>query len=546
MRCLIGNRRSIPGICALVVMLLAPGAVRAQANKALDKGKAEPGYRPSGKPMDPAALSRFIDSAIDQRLKAEQVEASPLADDAEFIRRVTLDLTGQIPTPEKVIGFLESKDPQKRAKLIDSLLASEVFGKHQADIWQALLLPPRNSDNRQLNTAPLVKWLEESFNANKPWDKMTTELLTASGEQDKNGATTYFIALNSVDKITDNVSRVFLGVHLQCAQCHNHPFTEWKQTEYWGMAAFFLNVQATRPQQAARQGTPLEVKEVAGGRRGRGQLPDSAKIVPPKYLGAEQPRVRAGEPLRPVLTSWLTKKDNPYFARAMVNRTWAQLFGRGLVNPVDDIQDNNPPLYPELLGELSYQFAENGFDLKYLTRAICNSTAYQRTSKPVGNNRDASPALLSHMTLKVMTPEQLYDSLTQVVGPLGGGGGGGRFGMGAMGRGQGGGGRAQFVAFFGNEDGTDPTEYQAGIPQALRLMNGPGMNNPARIAEVVKAGKTPEGVIERLYLMTLSRKPTAREMERFTAYVKGQSTPNKAYADLLWALVNSSEFVVNH
>ncbi len=539
------RRNTLAAVCVLVV--LSPGVVLAQStDKGKDKVKSEAGYHPTGQPMDATALARFVDTTIDQKLRAEQVDASPLADDAEFMRRVTLDLTGHIPTAEKVIAFLESKDPQKRAQLIDSLLASEEFGKHEADIWQALLLPPRNSDNRQLNTAPLVKWLEESFNANKPWDRLATDLLTASGEQDKNGATTYFLAQNSVDKITDNVSRVFLGVQLQCAQCHNHPFTEWKQTEYWGMAAFFLNVQASRPMAAAQQTTPLEVKEVAGMRRGgRNRLPDSAKIVPPKFLGAEQPKIRSSDPLRPVLTSWLTTKENPYFSRAMVNRTWAQLFGRGLVNPVDDIQDNNQPLYPELFGELSYQFAQNGYDLKYLMRALCNSAAYQRTSKPAGNNADAPPALFSRMAIKVMSPEQLYDSLTLVLGNLNTGGGGGRFGMG-MGRGAGGGGRAQFVAFFGNEDGMDPTEYQSGIPQALRLMNGPSLSNPTRIAEIVRAGKTPEGTIERLYLMTLSRRPTTREVERYTAFVKEQPIANKAYADLLWVLLNSSAFAMNH
>lgn len=499
---------------------------------------------PAGTSLDPKQLSRTIDRYIDQRLQNEKVTASPRADDAAFLRRAYLDITGRIPTVEKATAFLDNRDPAKRAKLIDELLAGKEYGTHQADIWQALLLP-RNSDNRRLQFDPMVKWLEDNFNADKPWDKMVHEILTASGQQDKEPAVTYFLANSTVDKMTDSVSKVFLGVQLQCAQCHNHPFTEWKQTEYWGMAAFFLKTQIQPPRPNAPNAAPPSVIDTPNPRRGRNALPDSAKIVPAKFLAGEQPQVDAKAPLRPVLADWVTKADNPYFSKAMVNRVWSEFFGRGLVNPVDDMHDGNPASHPELLDELARQFAANGFDVKFLISAICNSQAYQRSSKPTGNNADASPAVLARMSIKVLSPEQLFDSLVQALGAPG------RANNVPQNkqpvRGQARNPRAAFVAFFGLEDGADPTEYQAGIPQALRLMNSPQLNNNAVLNQYLKGDKKPNEVVEHLYLMTLSRRPTAREFERLTTYVRNhKGEPRQAYSDILWALLNSSEFTMNH
>src|SRR5262249_47487689 len=180
---------------------------------------------------------------------------------------------------------------------------------------------------------PMIKWLEDSFNDNKSWDKVAKEVLTAEGPADK-GPTSYYLANLSVDKMTDNVTKVFLGVQLQCAQCHNHPFTDWKRDEYWGMAAFFTKVRTNgNPRQAARNGTTPGISEGPTVIRNRRTLPESAKILAPKFLGAEAPKVKSSDPYRPVLADWLTSPKNPYFSRAMVNRTWSQFFGRGFVAP---------------------------------------------------------------------------------------------------------------------------------------------------------------------------------------------------------------------
>lgn len=493
-----------------------------------------------------AGSPRQIDEAIDARLHAENVPPSPRSGDAEFVRRVYLDLTGHVPSAEKAAAFLDSREPNKRAALIDELLAGKEYSKHQADIWQSLLMP-RTSDNRFVDFSKMTEWLEKNFNDNKPWDRMVRDILTAEGDLDKNGAIAYFLANLAPDKLTDNASRMFLGVQLQCAQCHNHPFTNWKQEEYWGMAAFFTKVRFNgNPRQAARQGGSIGLSEKGKGRPIR--LPISAKRVPPKFLQGERPNFANGDAYRPVLAKWMTSPQNPYFSRAMVNRLWAQFFGRGLVNPVDDMHDGNQPSHPQLLADLSAQFAANGFDVKQLIRALCNSDAYQRTSRPIPGNRDAGPELFGRMAIKVLTPEQMYDSLVQILGapnrpnnrrrppnaaaaailrnitP-----------------------RTQFVAFFKGDENAEPTEYQAGIPQVLRLMNSPQLNNLSMLGPILKSGKPPEEIIEYLYLSTLSRRPSLHEMQRTLALVhKHADEPRQAYGDILWVLLNSSEFTLNH
>ncbi len=497
---------------------------------------------PSAVRMDPATLAKLIDKAVGDKLKAEGVTASPLAADAEFLRRVYLDITGHIPSADKAAAFLDDKDPNKRAKIIDELLASEDYGKHLADIWQALLIP-KNSDNRRLDAEPMAKWLQEHFNKNQPWNQMVHDLLTASGPQDKNGATTFFVANATVDKMTDEVTKVFLGVQLQCAQCHNHPFTEWKQTEYWGMAAFFMKVQSTRPQAAAKNGTSPTVEEadkVSAARTLCRNRPRWCRrsSSPPRSRRSVRP-----SPYRPVLANWLTTAQNPYFSKAMANRIWSQYFGRGIVNPVDDMHDDNPASHPELLQELANQFAKNDFDVKFLVRAICNSQTYQSGSKL---NSDAVPNLFANMSVKVLSGEQLFDSLGNVLGTAGGRAAG-EARKGAMGKGAGGNNqRAVFVAFFGADETASVTEYQSGIPQALNLMNSQRINGAIQANPLVRSTSPTNVVIEKLYLSTLSRRPTPAEMEKLTAYVKKADTSTKAYGDILWALLNSSEFTLNH
>jgi hypothetical protein len=536
-------------MAALVAVGTAPAEQAAKKNKAsaakadATKGPSA-GLLPEGSKLTPEQLAGHIDKLIAQKLKAEGIAASGRTSDAEFLRRVYLDLTGKIPTAEKAAAFLDSTQPEKRARLINELLASEDYGRHLADVWQALLLP-RSSDTRFfLQYYPnLAGWLAEQFNEGAGWDRITRQIVTATGAVNKSGPAVYWLVNGTPDKATDNVTRMFLGVQLQCAQCHNHPFTEWKQNEYWHMAAFFLKVRPEgNPRQAARNGGTISVSESSGPRGRRQVLPPSAKILPPKFLGGEQPTVKERDPVRPLLAEWMTSAKNPYFAKAMVNRTWGLLFGRGFVNPVDDMHEGNPASHPELLADLAKQFSANGFDVKYLLRAICNSEAYQRSSKPNGNNADADASLFARMAIRPLTPEQLYDALTQLTGGVGANanarrGPAGRFA---------GSPRDTFVAFFGIEDGADATEFQAGIPQVLRLMNSPQLNRAAALAPLLRDGKSKAEIVEKLYLTVLARRPSGEETARIDRYLdKNREQGRQAYAGVLWALMNSSEFALN-
>jgi hypothetical protein len=492
--------------------------------------------------LDQAGISRLIDAQILEKLQSAKVSPVGQADDAEFLRRVYLDLIGNIPTAKEAADFLDSKDPQKRAKLIDALLARPEFGSRLADIWTGMMIP-RDSMNRRLTPKPLHDWLAKNFNDNVGWDKLTYELLTATGKTDENGAVTFFLANATIDKINGTVAKLFLGNQLQCCQCHNHPFTDWKQNDYWGMAAFYIKVRPDNVNQAVKAGNAPGITEanVAGKPRVLMNV-ENYKNLPPKFLAAEAPKVNASEPLRPVLAKWLTTAENPYFSKAMVNRMWAHFFGRGFINPIDDMHDENPASHPELLNDLAHQFSANGFDLKFLIRAICNSQTYQRTSKPAGD-QPTDAKLFGQMQVKPMSPEQLFDSLAKATGAMAGGAAKpNKPNKPALV----GNARDQFIAFFQTDEGADPLEYHAGVPHALRLMNSAQMNRGGTVLdEAAKLHKTPEGIIEHLYLGTLSRRPTPPEVTRMKTYLdKNGSDTRKAYSDMFWVLLNCSEFAI--
>ena len=354
----------------------------------------------AGTTVDAAGLAKIIDEEIALRLRQEKLPASARCDDSEFIRRIYLDLNGVIPSVDQVKAFLANTEPGKREKLIDELLADPRFAKQLAEIWTRQIVSAE-IENRLLPTDNLRKWLEDAFNKNKPWSKIAAELVTASGAMDSNAATMFYITNSGPDKVTGQVSRLFLGVQLQCAQCHNHPFTDWKQEQYWGVAAFFMKVkQVGSPKQFAKDGSMISISENAPApaanvakalkkKKDGVPPPEGIKYVPAKFLTGEQPKMDKNGPARPVLAKWLTSANNPFFARAMVNRMWAQYFGRGIVNPIDDMHDDNPATHPELLMALAEQFKRHDFDIKFLARAMVVSEAYQRSTKPIqGNETD--------------------------------------------------------------------------------------------------------------------------------------------------------------
>lgn len=527
-------------LLALYVGIVGSGSVRAANKKAT---------------FDRESLSAAIAQEVNQMLKQEAIPASPQSSDAEFLRRIYVDLVGVIPTAEEAKGFLDSKDPEKRTKLIDRLLDDSRYGKNLADGWHRRLLTD-TTDARRLNKAPLIQWLTEQFNNNTPWDKLVYDILTATGKQNKNGAVTYFLGNTTIDRLTDNVTRQFLGVQLQCAQCHDHPFTEWKQEAYWGMAMFFRKVAIDNVNRAAKDGASPGISEIVlqqrnqKGKKNRNRqrvlrLPISAKRVAPKFLQGEEPKLDGAKPYRPALAQWLTAETNPYFAKAMVNRTWAHFFGRGLINPIDDLQPENEGTHPELLRKLTEGFIASGFDVKELVRAITNSEVYQRTSRAIPGNEEAEAELYSRMTIKVLNPGQLYDAFQSVVSkgrtanPQANGR---RRPQNRRGNNNP---REQFINFFKYDPYADRTEYTAGIPQALRLMNSREVSTFGLVNLLLRDKKKPEEVIETLYLSTLSRRPTQEEAQFLLSKVE-EAQPREAYNDVLWALLNCSEFTLNH
>ncbi len=490
--------------------------------------------------FDAAAAAKLIDTHIDKKLADKKIAPSPICSDEEFLRRAHLDITGVIPTADKAKAFLDDKATDKRAKLVDELLADANYGRKQADIWTAKLFT-KDSGNRFVQRAPFYKWIEAEFNANRPWNQFVTSVVTATGTVDEHPEVTYFLSNRSIDKLTDTTSQHFLGVRLSCAQCHNHPFTTTKQTEYWGLAAFYSKVNPERPKNANQGGdnSKLGVQEGNTKTKLKDFFPESAKTVPPKFLEGESPKLGSSVPYRPALAEWLTDAKNPFFAKAMVNRTWAALFGRGIVNPIDDMIDTNEPSHPELLAELSAKFAAGGFDVKLLVKGVVLSRAYQRTSKPTAANK-ADADHYSHQQIKVLSPEMLYDSLTRVVGTppaaKGPAGGGAANRAGAVTP------RDRFVEFFlAGSDEPKAAEYEAGIPQALRLING--RNTQPATLKLLGGSKGAEA-FEKIYLAALSRRPTADEVKRLTDYVAKASTPGEGYGDVLWAVLNSSEFAM--
>ena len=480
------------------------------------------------------ALAAEIDRLIESRLAAEGIPPADEASDAEFLRRVYLDLHGVIPTREQAVRFLEQTGPDRRAKLIDVLLADARYGEHLADLWQEHLISPL-ADDRQARAEKLRGWLADQFNT-RTWDRITFDLLTATGKIDENPAVTLYIEgrlPRTVPDLTDLTSRYFLGIRLNCAQCHDHPYAAWTQQDFWGMAAFFAQVQTP--------GRPKQVYQVGLQDNAFVSLASISKETPPDGLTLSPARLLGEEPLpssdvanRTALAVWVTASDNPYFARAMVNRTWWSLFGRGLVDPVDDMHEANRPSHPAILNLLSERFAESGFDLKFLTRSIMLSRAYQRTSRPEGVSEEQA-ALFGRMSVKVLSAGQLYDSLATLFEPPSGPS---RAIV-----------RDEFVQFFNDDGDPDPASYRRGIPHVLRQMNSRQFlrqETTGLFARARRPGESSDDIADDVFLSVLSRHPNADELRLFREHIDAANSPETASRELIWSLIMSSEFSLNH
>ncbi|MCI0379858.1 MAG: DUF1549 and DUF1553 domain-containing protein [Gemmataceae bacterium] len=519
------------------------------------------------KRQSPAVVANAIDREIQRVLDAEGIRASGPADDAEFLRRAYVDIIGKIPTPEKVIDFLESKDDEKRTKLIEELLATRDYGLHFADLWCDRI----NVKDMPIYREPFIAWMSESLNQGRGWDEVVLDLLTAEGQfnfstRGKRLASTdpqaLFLLLNTEEGagkgpnpawLAAESGRLFLGVQLQCAECHNHPFTEsWKQTDFWGMAAFFSRLRTEKASQGGLQWkeTPATTDKPLSVVIPPTALKNIGKTVPARLLG-KTTDYQPGEQqlLRHELARWMTAAENPYFAKAAVNRMWAHFFGRGLVNPVDDLHDDNPASHPAILDLLAAEFKNSGFDQKHLIRCICQSQAYQRTSVPQKDNDDNHDKYC-HMAVKVMGPGVFYDCLKIATGF-------GELKVGLPER------KTKltvitqftprevFVDFFRAAQGEEanPLENTHGIPQALKLMNAAQLSTVSPVVQRLTAsGMDRAQTIEQLYLTAFARRPSAAESKLIADFLarRNDATLAQGYAAVLWTLINSAEFVSNH
>jgi hypothetical protein len=476
-------------------------------------------------------MSRRIDELILQRLAAAGAQPGGRCSDSEFLRRASLDLTGVIPSVAEVREFLSDARSDKRARVIDRLLASPRHATHLAITWRRILLPT-DFDPSQLDQAVgLQQWLRQQFVRNLRYDRLVAEFLSSTGDQ-RSGPALFYRSLEAKpDKLAAATSRIFLGLQIQCAQCHDHPFDRWTQRDFWGYAAFFAQLEPD----AAMRGDAFRLVDLP---QGEVTLPETDEVVAPRFPSGTDPPQDVPGTRRRQLSIWMASRDNPFLAPAAVNRVWEQMFGRGLVHPVDDLGQHNTASHPELFTELAQYFADNGFDLRSLYRTLANTDAYQRQSG-VGQSVANDPPLYARMAIKRLTAEQLFDSLHRSLTVAGGvpGPDDPR--------------RRSFVEQM-DSSSRDLTDYDLGMQQVLRMMNGEEIARATGDAEegLLAALQAPffddAQRVEALYLATLSRLPRAEEQAACAQHLQATDAPQRACGDVLWALLNSAEYQFNH
>ena len=491
----------------------------------------------------------YVDQLVDTKLKKLRIVPSPLCSDEVFLRRAYADVIGLLPTREEHDRFMASNETNKREKLVDELLGRKEF----VEVWVmkfAELLKIR-SDNQESYKAALLyfNWLDDKLSHNVPMDQIVQELLDSTGGTFKSPATNYFELERDPLKLAEDTAQVFMGMRIQCAQCHNHPFDRWTMNDYYGFASFFSQIGRKQAEDAREQ----IVFNSGGGEVGN---PVTHKQAEPTFLGGG-PADTKGKDRREVLAKWLASPENPYFAKNLANIVWAHFLGKGIVEPVDDVRISNPPVNPELLDELATKFQSYHYDFKHLVRDICTSRVYQTATEPNASN-EGDGRNFSHAPIRRMKAEVLLDMLGEVTGvpekfrglPLGS--------------------RAveiadgttsdYFLTTFGRATRLTACSCEVkmdpNLSQALHLLNGRTVQRKLAtstvIADELKAGKAPPEIVADLYIRCFGRKPTEQESAAIMAQMPNADDKNKAadtravLDDLFWALLNSQEFIFNH
>ena len=521
---------------------------------------------PLGKPTPNLPTpTNFIDEHVVARWKTLGLPPSGECDDSTFLRRVTLDLTGRIPTVDETNEFLDSTDSDKRAKKIDALLVSVGYAELFANKWAGILRNKTNGGLDQVSreTYGFHAWILASLNSNKPFDKFVTELVTARGKPGTNPAVSWYRAVSDPKDQMADIAQVFLGVRIQCAQCHHHPYEKWSQDDYYGFAAFFSTIGRKELRKMPEDDVVYHKRMLAVSKN-----PNTNVDVRPTPLDAAALDVPAHRDPRIDLANWMTQPDNPYFARVLVNRYWKHFLGRALVEPEDDLRVTNPPTHPELLDGLADSFVKSNFDLKQLCRVICNSKTYQRTAYPNEHNGDDDQNFARFYPRR-LTAEVMLDAINDVAGAKN------NFNKQPVGV------RAValpdnaantesfFLRVFGRPQMDTACECErtasADLAQSLHLINSNMMHNllatPGGTAAKLAVEKDRDAAtcVRDLYLHALSRPPTDEELQIALAHIerkKAKATATdsskvtqatkEAYEDIIWVVLNTKEFLFNH
>ncbi len=518
-------------------------------------GQAADDPTPAPKPgTSTGAKLDYLDSMLKESWTQNSIKPSPKSTDEEFLRRAYLDVLGRIPNIREAGDFLRGKDAGKRAKLVEYLLASPDYPKNFATQWKVILLG-RKAQPREVDADALTAWLRRQFGANRPWNELAHDLLTAKGSNKEFGQVNYTLAHmpDGAVNLTSVTTRVFLGQQIQCTQCHDHPSNDWKQADFWGINAFYQGLKKMDVRTADAAGTEIydhtDLSDVPTDKFSKYERRDARLgIAFPTFLDGRKISQNKDVERRGALAGMITEPKNENFSKAFVNRIWGHFFGRGFVNPVDDFGTHNPASHPELLARMADDFRDSGYDIKSLIRWIMNSDAYQLTSAATKDNHK-DETLFSHMNMKPMTPEQLFDSLIVATAAHKAGGEDTTKNRDQW--------LKQFVFAFANDEGEEGSSFQGTIPQALMMMNGELMEKAVggrsgsfladllEQAQLQSKGSSEGFVVNRLYLAALSRAPSSTELNAAKKYLTNYPDTICVMEDMFWALLNSNEFVLN-
>lgn len=502
------------------------------------------------------AVAQLVDGILQQSWQAEIVTPAAPATDEEFIRRLYLDLAGRIPAVSEAREFLADKSPNKRSAVVEQLLNSPGFVRHFTTVLRNALIPQAASQPQFRSLIPgFDAWLWEHIAKGSSYDTIVRSII-ASELNLNNGpalaSTTSpdaFFAVRELkpENLAAGTSRAFLGVRLDCAQCHDHPFDKWTQHQFWNMAAFYSGFSRPEDEDEANPAM-MNITEQTASRSIK--MPGADEMIPAVFLTGTQPEweQQGDRSPRQILADWIVDENNPWFAKMAVNRMWAQFFGRGIVDPVDDFSDINPPSHPEVLQLLADDFVAHDYDLKRLVRVIAATQAYQLSGRQTHESQ-TEPAHFARAVLRGLTPEQFFDSLAEAVGFYQPFRSDNPFVVDTNSP------RARFLDLF-RDSAESPLERETTILQALAMMNGEFIDNATSLEDsrTLKAvvdfpAMTRDEKLNTLFLAALSRSPTAAEQQRFGDYLKSGGVENDeraAMADVFWVLLNSSEFLLNH